>query len=243
MRLTSLLSLVFLAFVFVGCDSGGDEGITILSVTPDNGNGGVSVTITGENFGDATAGLSVRFGPTSATVTSVSETQIVTTVPDGAPIGATTIQVSRGDDTDAIDFTVNDPLVGNWVSEGTNIAPLLAAPPFNTVRITADFRADGTYTVVTTDASNSEVTLTGTWQATAGEGTIRNVTVSQSAPTTLTSAGIYQNLDGVLTYEVAQTNPPLTGVTPPTAAAGFGSTSGGNFMQLNVQRYVRATAQ
>jgi len=40
-------------------------------------------------------------------------------------------------------------------------------------------------------------------------------------------------------YEVAQTQPPLQGVTPPTAAAGFGSTSGGAFGQANVQRYVR----
>lgn len=131
-----------------------------------------------------------------------------------------------------------DPIVGSWLSEGTNIAPLLAGAPFNTVRITADFNADGTYTVVTTDASNTQLTLTGTWETSDGVGDIRNITVNQSSPTALVSTGIYSVDGSTMTYEVAQTTPPLTGVTPPTPAAGFGSTSGGVLGMANVQTYV-----
>ena len=40
-------------------------------------------------------------------------------------------------------------------------------------------------------------------------------------------------------YEVAQITPAIPGVTPPTATAGFGSTSNGAFGQNNVQNYVR----
>jgi hypothetical protein len=38
-------------------------------------------------------------------------------------------------------------------------------------------------------------------------------------------------------YEVAQVDPAIAGVTPPTAQQGFGSTSGGAFGQANVQKY------
>ena len=240
MKTRSIIALFSLLAVLVGCSTSSDDGLEITSVSITAGNSGEEVVVTGKNFGTTVADVTVRFGPAAAEVVSVTDTEITTAVPALAPIGATTIQVVIGDETATIDFTVNDPLVGNWLSEGTNIAPLLAGAPFNTVRITAEFRADNTYTVVTTDANDAEVTLTGTWSTGDGSGTIRTVTVNQSSPTTLTSEGIYQNVDGLLTYEVAQTNPPLTGVTAPTAAAGFGSTSGGNFGVLNIQKYVRA---
>ncbi|MEO1021804.1 MAG: IPT/TIG domain-containing protein [Bacteroidota bacterium] len=239
MKLKTILSALFIGMLAFGCSDDNDDGITILSVTPTNGSNGLVVTITGENFGTETEGLTVRFGPAAATVTSLSDTEIVTTVPNAAPIGATTIQVVRGDDSESVDFTVNDPIVGNWITAGENVAPLLAAAPFNVLQIIADFRPDGTYTVISTDTDNSETTFTGTWQTAEGAGDIREITINQSAPTILTSVGIYRNSNGVLTYEIVQTNPPITGVTPPTAAGGFGSTSGGQLAQANVQTYVR----
>lgn len=240
MKIKALLTLIVAGLAFSACSDDDENKLAVLSVNPASGNSGQEVTITGENFGTVATDVTVRFGPSSATITSITDVQIVTSVPSNAPIGATTIQVVKGDETDNIDFTVEDPLVGNWISEGTNLAPLLAGAPFNTVRITADFRANGTYTVVTTDNNNSQVTLEGTWSTSEGAGVIRNIVVTQSSPTSLTSEGIYSNVDGLLTYEVAQTNPPLTGVTAPTAAAGFGSTSGGAFGALNIQKYVRA---
>ena len=232
--------MLILAVAFVGCSDDDNTNHSINSLSVNSGGAGQEVTINGENFGTNASDISVRFGPTNAEIILVEDTRIVTAVPATAPIGATTIQVVKDDITETINFTVNDPIVGVWVSEGANVAPLLAGPPFNTVRIDAEFNADGTYAVTTTDANNSQVTLSGTWQASEGEGLIRNIEVNQSAPTSLVSEGIYRNVDGTLSYEIAQTNPPLTGVTPPTAAAGFGSTSLGALGTINVQTYVRA---
>jgi hypothetical protein len=239
MKLTHIVSVIALALFAFACSSD-DSGMSINSVTPNAGNSGLEVTITGENFGTVAADVTVRFGPAAAEIISITNVQIVTTIPASAPIGATTIQVVKGDETQTIDFNINDPIVGNWISSGANIAPLLAGPPFNTTSITADFKSDGTYIVVTTDANNSQVTLEGTYQTSEGLGLIRNISLTQTSPTVLTSEGIYQNEDGLLTYEVAQTNPPLTGVTKPTPEGGFGSTANGLFGVLNVQKYVRA---
>lgn len=240
MKLKYLVSTIALALFAFACSSSDDAGLTIDSVTPNAGNSGLEVTIIGENFGTVASDVTVRFGPAAAEITSITDIQIVTSVPATAPIGATTIQVVKDGETQTIDFTINDPIVGEWISTGTNLAPLLAAAPFNTASITADFKSDGTYEVVTTDVENSQVTLVGTYETAAGVGNIRTIALTQTSPTVLTSEGIYQNVDGVLTYEVAQINPPLTGVTQPTPEGGFGSTANGAFGVLNVQRYVRS---
>jgi hypothetical protein len=238
MKLKYLLSILFVAGISLACSSD-DSGLTIDTVTPNAGGGGVEVTITGSNFGTVAADVIVRFGPATAEISSITDNQIVTSIPATAPIGETTIQVVKGEETQSINFTVNDPIVGEWVSTGANVAPLLAGPPFNTVSISAVFNSNGTYTVITTDNNNSQVTLTGTYQTSEGAGLIRNISLNQDSPTVLTSEGIYRFEDGLLTYEVAQTNPPLTGVTQPTPEGGFGSTSNGLFGELNIQKYVR----
>ena len=46
---------------------------------------------------------------------------------------------------------------------------------------------------------------------------------------------------GCMNYEVAQTEPQITGVTPPIATSGFGSTSGGAYGTSNVQKYIKIT--
>lgn len=58
--------------------------------------------------------------------------------------------------TDANDVD-EDPLFGVWVSEGENVAPGLAGPPFNNVRIEAQFNDDNTYFVESTDAEGASV--------------------------------------------------------------------------------------
>ncbi|MFQ3609689.1 MAG: hypothetical protein SNJ55_13730 [Chloroherpetonaceae bacterium] len=151
--------------------------------------------------------------------------------------------------------TPQDPIVGTWLAEGTttvggvpvpNVSPLLFGSPFNIRRIRATFNANGTYTVTTTDSAGTNATLTGTWTTSAADTagiTIRNITVNQTSPSTVTSRGIYQvTTSGSVTtmlYEIAQTEPPLQGVTPPTPRGGFGSTSGGAFGIANIQRYTK----
>ena len=63
-------------------------------------------------------------------------------------------------------------------------------------------------------------------------------------PTSITAEGIYEVTvagDGTVSmkYEIAQTQPPLAGVTKPTPEGGFGSTSGGLIGTINVQNYVK----
>jgi len=150
----------------------------------------------------------------------------------------------QGSTTSSDDGAPQDPIVGTWVSEGGNVAPLLFNPPFRIRRIQATFNRDGSYVVVQRDSAGTEATLRGTYTTSPGGATgananIRNIVANQNSPTAITAVGIYEVVGNTMRYEVAQTQPPLQGVTPPTAAAGFGSTSGGAFGQANVQRYVR----
>jgi len=136
-----------------------------------------------------------------------------------------------------------DPLVGSWVSEGSDVAPGLAAVS-KTKKIYATFNANKTYKVVSTDSTGTEVTFEGTWSYTTNTGTtIMSITLNQTVPTSLTSAGIFQvDAKGNMTYEVLQTSPAIPGFTVATAAEGFGSTKY-NGLALGatwIQKYVPA---
>jgi hypothetical protein len=76
---------------------------SITSFIPTSGPVGTSVTITGTNLTGAT---SVKFNGTTATITSNTATQIVTTVPAGATTGKITVTTAGGTATSATDFTV-----------------------------------------------------------------------------------------------------------------------------------------
>lgn len=133
-------------------------------------------------------------------------------------------------------------LIGSWLSEGTNVAPLLVYAGIT--KITADFRADKTYLVESYTADGSKIALEGTYtqEKSTVEG-IWNIRIDQSTPSALVSEGIFSvtSIDGVVTlkYEVAQTDPEQVGVTPPTAEGGFGSTSAGAYGEMNVQIFIQ----
>ncbi len=125
---------------------------------------------------------------------------------------------------------------GKWKSYP--VAPILATFSDS---IIAEFHTNSTYTVQQWK-DGAKVDLTGTYtQTESTNGDIWTIQLNQSSPTTLTAEGIFElTTDGnSMKYEVAQTDPALTGVTAPTAAAGFGSTSGGDFGEVNVQNYTR----
>ncbi len=132
-------------------------------------------------------------------------------------------------------------IIGKWYSSGTNVAPLLSAIGIDSIY--TEFKANNTYIVESFTADLSKTTLTGTFtQTRSGTGNIWNITVNQSTPNALTSVGIFEITSGTtttMTYEVAQTEPNIPNVTPPTATGGFGSTSGGAFGVLNVQNYIK----
>ncbi len=147
---------------------------------------------------------------------------------------------------------VVDAIVGTWVSEGANVAPGLAVAPFNVSKIVATFNANKTYTVVQTDKSNVTTTLTGTYTNTASTSTdasattgtqgatIYNIVCNQATPASVIATGIYAISGSKMSYEVIQTTPALTGVSAPTAAGGFGSTTiAGTKYAIYIQKYVK----
>ena len=152
---------------------------------------------------------------------------------------AISFSACKDDDTTTTDpITPQEPIVGTWVSDGNNVAPLLVAL-FKITKITAKFNANGTYEVVQTDSANTSLTLTGTYsvnKSTVGE--IYTITANQQAPATLTSEGIFEITGTTMKYEVVQTSPSI-GAVPPTPAGGFGSTNGGALGAFNVQTYVK----
>lgn len=132
-------------------------------------------------------------------------------------------------------------IVGEWYSSGDNVATLLGYLGIDSIY--AKFNSDNTY-LVESFASGAKTTLTGTYtQAKSGVGNIWTITLNQGSPTALTSEGIFE-IDATkspytMNYEVAQTEPQITGVTPPTAAGGFGSTSSGAYGTSNLQKYIK----
>jgi hypothetical protein len=221
---------------------------TVTAVSPVAGGAGTLITITGTNFGSTAADVAVQFGAVNATVETISATEIKVRVPVAAVIGATTIKVTKDGKTASANFTVNDPLVGAWQAEGLNVSYLLYAAPFKIRKIVATFNANGSYTVVQTDSAGTSLTLTGTWTGAAGgaaapKDLIRTITINQTAPSAVTAEGIYEvTLAGSvvnMSYEIVQTQPPLSGVTKPTASGGFGSTSGGAYATALVQKYIK----
>ncbi|GAB4178474.1 MAG: hypothetical protein Kow00108_14240 [Calditrichia bacterium] len=133
------------------------------------------------------------------------------------------------------------PIVGSWVSEGQNVAPLLLS--LGIVKIEATFNDDNTYTVVSYDTAMAPTTLTGTYTAEkSAVDTIYTITVNQTSPTALTSQGIFSVNESKnpaeMLYEIVQTEPSI-GATPPTPEAGFGSTNGGALGTWNIQKYLK----
>ncbi|MCB0654290.1 MAG: hypothetical protein KDC85_23625 [Saprospiraceae bacterium] len=124
-----------------------------------------------------------------------------------------------------------------WQSSGANIALLLAGAPFNVDSIYVEFDLI-TYRVEQFSGGVMTVLEGNYTQSKSGFGNIWDIILNQSTPSSLTATGIYEiSVDGnLMTYEVLQTEPDL-GYTPPTAAAGFGSTNGGTFSTWNVQKY------
>lgn len=136
-------------------------------------------------------------------------------------------------------YSTPSPLVGNWTAY--DVSPLLSG--IGITGITAEFRSNNTY-LVTSEADGAESDLEGTYTISDQPNAdgIYAITLNQTSPSSLTSKGIFQVYvasPDSMWYEVAQTDPSITGVTPATQEGGFGSTSGGAFGVMNIQKYKR----
>lgn len=131
-----------------------------------------------------------------------------------------------------------DGIVAEWDSKGDNVAPLLKNLKIDSIY--AKFNANNTYQVEAW-AMGAKTVFSGTYVQKASKAPgIWDITLNQSAPTTVTSVGIFEIKQGsdkkfTMKYEVVQTEPSL-GATPPTAQAGFGSTALGN---TNIQTFIK----
>ena len=134
-------------------------------------------------------------------------------------------------------------IMGSWLSEGTNVAPLLVTY-FKVSKVTAEFKTDYTYKVNQFNIGNTtntpDLVFTGTYTISKSTtGNIWTITCNQDLPYTAVASGIFEIKTNpeVLWYEVVQTSG--TQNVPPTPAAGFGSSNGGTLNVLNVQKFVR----
>ncbi|MCB2205595.1 IPT/TIG domain-containing protein [bacterium] len=249
--------LVAAMMVFVACSDDDDNNgvtpddytISISNLVPISGPIGSYVRVKGSNFGTEVGDLNITFGGIDITAESVTDAEILLRVPAELPIGTVNIVIQRmTGNKKTLQFTVVDPIVGEWISEGEDhVAPLLYGDPFLVRKIVATFKADGSYIVVQTDSMGVSTTLTGVYTAVEGgaaapNDNIRMITAEQGQPTSITAEGIYEvgvgQQDVTMQYEVVQTEPSI-GVTKPTPEGGFGSSAGGLLGTANVQKYVK----
>ena len=134
-------------------------------------------------------------------------------------------------------------IIGKWLSEGSNVAPLLVTY-FKVAKVEAEFKADFTYKVNQFNIGNTTTTpdlvFTGTYViAKSTTGNIWTITFNQELPYVAVASGIFEIKTNpeLLWYEVVQTSG--TQNVPPTPAAGFGSSNGGTLGMMNVQKFVR----
>lgn len=133
---------------------------TISSITPSSGlvGGGTSVTIVGTNFDPFGRGLGfvdVTFGPNYATVTAVSDTQVVLSTPAGAGVGPVDVDLTAQSGA-----WPNNALVTNGFTYSNSVTPV---PTIGSISPTTGSVAGGTSVTLTgTNLSNiSSVTVGG----------------------------------------------------------------------------------
>jgi hypothetical protein len=123
---------------------------TVSGFTPATGAVGTIVTISGSNLGNFTPAPQVKFGTTTATVSSATATSIVVTVPAGLAAGNSTITLSNFDGSGVV-------TVGTFnVTGGANAFPNEAISLPTTSR-----NAITTPTIAATDLSSVVGTYTG----------------------------------------------------------------------------------
>ncbi len=166
-----------------------------------------------------------------------------------APASATAIYDNEGlamlatDKFDSNTAAKDLGIIGKWLSDGTNVAPLLVTY-FKVLKVEAEFKADFTYKVNQFNIGNAttvpDLIFTGTFEiAKSTTGNIWTITCNQELPYVATASGIFEvktNPD-LLWYEVVQTSG--TQNVPPTPEVGFGSSNGGTLGVLNVQKFTR----
>lgn len=130
-------------------------------------------------------------------------------------------------------------IIGSWVSTGENLSPVFQQFGFDSIYMQC--RVDGSYTFESFTSGGIHNTLSGTYlQSTSNVAGIRQITLNQLLPVPAVISGIF-SLQGsatvIMNYETVQTEPPVTGLIPPTPEGGFGSS--GLLGSDNIQKFIR----
>jgi gliding motility-associated-like protein len=149
----------------------------ITSFSPGAGNEGISVTITGENFGATASANIVKFNGTTATINTASTTQLEVTVPTGATTGKITVEVNGKTATSATDFVITtnntDPVVTDFDPKagviGTEVT--ITGANFDPIAANNKVKFNGTVATVSS-ATSTEIKTTVPTGATTGKITV-----------------------------------------------------------------------
>jgi hypothetical protein len=182
---------------------------TISSLSPTSGLAGASVTIAGTNFGASQGTSTVKFGTTTATVSSWSNTSINVTVPSGLAAGATNVVVTvNAVASNAQTFTVNSSSSTPSIS---SLSPTSGAAGSSVTISGANLGASqGTSTVkfgttTATVTSWSNTSITATVPSTLAAGSV-NITVTTSAGTSNAVAFTVTTATGDFTKSTTETS-------------------------------------
>jgi len=207
--------------------SAGSTGPSITSLSQTTGAVGLSITITGTNFGATQGTSTVTFNGTTAAVSTWSSTSIVVTVPTGATTGPVVVTVG-GVTSNGVNFTViPTPNI-------SNINP--ASGPFGT-----------SVTITGTNFGASQGSSTVTFNAIAGSPTSWSATsIVVPAPNGATTGNVVVTVAGSVSngalFTVTTTGPSISslsltqgpvGATFTVNGSNFGATQGSSSVTLN----------
>jgi len=245
----SVIGLLSLGLLFASCDKDDDDDNTTCSAPSD---AIVDVTtassITVSWTANGVSSWNVEYGESGFTQGSGTTMQVSSSTATMDNLTGNTsydiyLQARCSGSTSSwvgpLTVSTDNPIVGTW----RTYDPSAVLTGLGIDEIVAEFNSNNTYTV-TSFSSGAQTVFEGTYttSSTANAEDIYTITLSQSVPSTLTTEGIYKVYvasPDSMWYEVAQTNPAITGVTAPNATDGFGSTSGGAFGNTNIQKYLR----
>jgi RHS repeat-associated protein len=129
--------------------------LTVIEFAPHAGPTTTTVTIYGKAFSPTPSQNTVKFNGTTATVTSSTTTQIVTTVPAGATTGTISVKVGNTTATSTAPFTV-----GSTAPTITGFSPSIVNPG-DTVTVNGTNFDAATYTNDATTFNNTYAVVTG----------------------------------------------------------------------------------
>jgi glucose/arabinose dehydrogenase/lysophospholipase L1-like esterase len=206
----------YLEFVLTGGSPGGDAP-QISGFNPTSGEIGTQVTITGMRFNGATE---VTFNNSASSFIVNSDTEMVTSVPDGATTGKIGVTTPNGTDVSANDFTVTTsgghptltliyPNGGETLVEGET-AEVRWSSTGDISAVTLDYSVD--------NGSNWIEIISNTVNDSSYDWSIPSTFSSQAL--VRISAGVSDASDAVFSIVPAPTAPEIVTFTPTTGDAG-----------------------